>query len=188
MLPNPYELAAEPRRGSHPSRTHADRFGYHDPRGFFWFVGVAVALLAWVIADPAQTATAAVVGFCLFVAIASWLSFAPDRRFRRELAGRAPLDDEQFFAKFYAGTRVDPDVPRRLRPIYCEVFGIDVEKMRPTDRPPLVCEIDTSELVTDIEQEFGVAISDEEAEGIDGSFDSIVRFLSERQVRDLSRW
>lgn len=105
-----------------------------------------------------------------------------ERRFRRELAQRGPLDDDQFFQAFYARSEVEPDIPRRLRPIYCQFFDMDVTKLRPLDRPPEICEIDTSELVHYVEAEFGTTISDKDAEQIDGSFDSIVRYIARQRA------
>ena len=73
---------------------------------------------------------------------------------------------------------VHADVPRRLRPIYGTFFVIDATRLRPTDRPPETTDIDTVGLVRDIEAEFDVTIPDADAENIDGSFDSIVRYLA----------
>jgi acyl carrier protein len=96
------------------------------------------------------------------------------------VANREPLDDTQFFGAFYANTDVPADTPRRLRPIYSKFFDIEMGKLRPDDRPPEIADLDTVDLVRDIETEFDIAVPDKDAEQIDGSFDSIVRFLSER--------
>ena len=88
------------------------------------------------------------------------------------------MDDLTFYGSFYASTDVPADVPRRLRPIYGTFFGIDATRLRPTDRPPETTDIDTVGLVRDIEAEFDVTIPDVDAEDIDGSFDSIVRYLA----------
>ena len=112
----------------------------------------------------------------------TWLSFASERVFHRGLKRREPLDDETFYQSFYSFSNVPADIPRRLRPIYGKVFGIDPAKLRPEDRPPEMDDIDNVGLVREIEAEFDVTISDADAETIDGSFDSIVQYLTTRQV------
>jgi len=63
--------------------------------------------------------------------------------------------------------------------MYCKIFDIEVGKLRPHDRPPLLAELDLADFMEGIHAEFGVSISDKDAERIDGSFDSIVRYLAE---------
>jgi hypothetical protein len=114
--------------------------------------------------------------------LVTWFSFAPERRFRREVASREPLDDAEFIRQCYPGSEIPPDVPLRLRPIYCRYFDIEIGKLRPADRPPEIVDLDTVDLVREIEQAFGITISDQDAENIDGSFDSIVRHLASRRA------
>lgn len=138
--------------------------------------------LIWVACQFAPGAnlirSAAGVGVFVIATIATWISFWPERKFRREFAQREPLDDAQFFNKFYAETNVAADIVCRLRPIYCKFCDLQVEKLRPQDRPWQIVELDTVDLIRELEVEFGVAISDKDAEGIDGSFDSIARYLA----------
>ena len=81
--------------------------------------------------------------------------------------------------RLYAETNVPADIVCRLRPMYCKVFDLEVENLRPQDRPPEIAELDLVDFVQDIEIEFGVKISDNDAEHIDGSFDAIARYLAE---------
>ena len=113
-----------------------------------------------------------------FVALIVWHSLASERAFHREWKLRHPMDDLTFYESFYESTGVPVDIPRRLRPIYGKFFGIDATRLRPTDRPPEIVDIDTVGLVRDIEAEFDVTIPDADAENMDGSFDSIVRYLA----------
>jgi hypothetical protein len=62
--------------------------------------------------------------------------------------------------------------------MYCRIFDIEFGKLRPLDRPPILAELDMADFMEEIESEFGVSISDKDAEAIDGSFDSIVRFIT----------
>jgi hypothetical protein len=59
-----------------------------------------------------------------------------------------------------------------------QYFDMEIGKLRPDDRPPEICELDNSDLIRQIEAEFGVTITDSDLENIDGSFRSIVRYLS----------
>jgi hypothetical protein len=140
--------------------------------------------LAWVACQFMPGAnlvrSAAGVGIFAIATFAMWISSWPERKFRREVADREPLDDTQFFKEFYADTNVPGDIPCRLRPIYCRFCDLEVGKLRPQDRPWQIVELDTFGLIQDIEAEFGVSISDKDAERIDGSFDSIARYLAER--------
>ena len=119
----------------------------------------------------------AVVALASLLAFVSWL---PEHRFRRQLKSRESLDDARFFNEFYADSVISVDIPRRLRPLYETFFRIPSGKLRPHDQPPALVDVDTSDLVRSIEKEFGVTISDIDLEGIDGSFDSIVRDLGNR--------
>ena len=103
------------------------------------------------------------------------LVFMRESRFHREYNARESMDDEKFYQSFYATTQIHADIPLRLRPIYARFWGIDPLKLRPLDCPPEIVDIDTVELVQEIEREYDVSISDDDAEKIDGSFDSIVQ-------------
>ena len=124
------------------------------------------------------SSTLVVAAAILLIALITWLSFGSERRFRRAIASRATLDDREFVSPFYAGSQIPTDIPLRLRPIYCRYFNIEIGKIRPSDKPPEISDLDTVDLVRQIEVEFGVAIPDKDAEGVDGSFDSIVRYLA----------
>jgi hypothetical protein len=91
-------------------------------------------------------------------------------------------------ASLLADTPITPEDVRSFRLVFKLFNRISRRKAsshRPcvsasADLPPALVDVDTSGLVTSIESEFGVTIPDIEAEGIDGSFDSIVRFLAVR--------
>ena len=137
-------------------------------------LAVGPMVLAGIYLAPRIPAVVALVSLLAFI---SWL---PEHRFRRQLKSRESLDDARFFNEFYAASGISADIPRRLRPIYEMFFRIPSGKSRPHDHPPALVDVDTSDLVRSIEKEFGVTISDIDAEGIDGSFDSIVRHVGNR--------
>jgi acyl carrier protein len=150
-------------------------------------LGLAPPLLAagwWMVTT--QTGRSYLPMAVIFVvgAIAAWISFAPERRLWHEFARRDPLDDSEFIRQCYGDSNVPLDIPVRLRPIYGAHFGMDVGKLRPSDRSPDIDELDTVDLVRQIEQEFGLTFPDQDAESLDGSFDSIVRYLASRRAGD----
>ena len=110
-----------------------------------------------------------------------YLSWA-ERAFNRELAQRT-LQTPEEFARFYS-TPEEQAIALRLLTIYSNFFGIEPGKLRPEDCPPIIVEIDNVELIQDIETEFGISISDRDAEGINGSFDSIMQFLAKNRLPD----
>jgi hypothetical protein len=110
--------------------------------------------------------------------LATWASFIPERRFHRQYAARPRLDDDQFFQAYYAESDVSLDIVRRLRPIYAGFFELDPTQLHPLDRPPELIELDTADLLESIEKEFRVSMNDSDAEQLDGSFDSIARYLA----------
>src|SRR5687768_4669527 len=118
--------------------------------------------------------------FLVIAGLATWISYWPERRYRRELAARAPLSHAEGLEVFYPGNDVPADIPIRLRAIYAGFFEIEPSKLRPDDRPPEYVDLDISDLVSTIETEFAVTITDSDAEHIDGSFDSIVQYLAKR--------
>ena len=121
------------------------------------------------------------IAMIVVMSISTGFSFWQERKFRRELRARIPLDDDQFSFQFYADTDVPADIVRRLRPIYCRFFDIEPAKLRPLDRPPEMDDLDTVDLIRNIEAEFSLVISTGDAERIDGSFDSIARYLVAHQ-------
>lgn len=142
----------------------------------------ALAAIWWMCATELGRSWLPTAILVLVGSIVAWISMAPERRFRREVASRAPLDEAEFIRQFYADGSVPADIVVRLRPIYCRYFDIEIGKLRPTDRPPEIVELDTVELVRKIEREFSLTIPDRDAENIDGSFDSIVRYLAQHQA------
>lgn len=106
-----------------------------------------------------------------------WLSFASERAFWREWEQRERLNDEAFYQMYYANSDVPADIPKRLRPIYGDYFGIDPAKLRPHDIPPGFGEMCTADLVQQVESEFDITISDSDTEQMDGSLHSIICFL-----------
>ena len=153
-------------------------------RTMLFLLALASAVVAacwWITATETGRQLVPLAAIIVVAVIAAWISFAPERRFWREVAAREPLDDAEFYRQFYGESGVPHELVLRLLPVYCRMFHFEAGKMRPTDRTPLLIELDTSDYVRQIEQEFGLGIPDEDVEELDGSFDSIVRYLAQRR-------
>ena len=110
-----------------------------------------------------------------------YIAKAPRRRWRREVAAREPLDPQAFVKKFYPNGEVPADVVARLRPIYARQFGFDPDRLRPDDNPRIVFDrTDDVQLIRDIEAEFGVTFSSDDVAQLDGSLDSLLRWVARR--------
>jgi hypothetical protein len=144
------------------------------------------------------TATLAVLWFCwmgpsplhifqgsVFVGLALVIGFfvifgsAKERAFERECQGRPEMDDTTFFKTFYEGTDVPKAIPLRLRKVWAKELGRPWTKIFPHDNPFQIfpADLDMTSLVVATEREFGVVFRDEDRRKIDGSFDSVVKYL-----------
>ena len=104
-----------------------------------------------------------------------------ERAFERELKGRRELDDDAFFETFYGTTDIPRCIPIRLRRIYVDELGALWSKVTPRDNLELVYDdIDLDDLVEEIRQEFAVPFPLKELVLLDGSFDSVVKYLAEK--------
>ncbi len=125
-----------------------------------------------------ELGTAVCVLFAILFVFGMWWSCRKERSFLREYKSREAQGDAAFYEEYYRDSDVPDDIPRRLRPIYAGFFGLDPLRLQPWDRPPEIGEMDAAQLVDAIEREFGMSISDKDAESIDGSFNSIVQYVA----------
>jgi acyl carrier protein len=73
---------------------------------------------------------------------------------------------------------VPKDIPIRLRRIVVQHVGSKWKRIMPDDRPTDEYDLDFTDLIMEVELEFGISIPDEVIQGLDGSFDSIVQYLA----------
>jgi hypothetical protein len=109
-----------------------------------------------------------------------------ERMYFEELRRRPDLTDEQFYDTFFAGSQIPKEIPVRLRRLYQEIFGYDFSALNPNDNIALIFDfVDFADVLYRIEREFGLKIplsackSDGGRGKIDGTFDSVVRYLNE---------
>jgi acyl carrier protein len=101
-------------------------------------------------------------------------------KFAKEVRSREPIDDETFWAISYKKSGIPFEIAATVRRIYGEQLGHDPTKLRAEDFDPAIWEIDTIELVMEVEEEFGISISDREAEQTWDSIDSIVQLVARK--------
>lgn len=127
--------------------------------------------MAWLAIGAVKLVGTLVQGLFIGAVVAAVILF--DRfvrwRVRRLLAGRAPLSDEEWGATFFPARS---DVASRVRQIIAAQLGIDMSRAYPSDRFIQDLRMDdldsmaSVEIVIQVEEEFGIAITDEEAQGI----------------------
>jgi acyl carrier protein len=99
-------------------------------------------------------------------------------KFAKEVRSREPMDDETFWATSYKKSGIPLVIATTVRRVYGEQLGHDPARLRAEDFDPAIWEIDTIELVMEVEEAFGISISDREAERTSGSIDSLVRLVA----------
>jgi hypothetical protein len=123
-----------------------------------------------------------------------------EHRYYDELRDRPALDDEEFFKRFYSAAGIPKDIPIRLRRLYQDIIGCDLSAMQPHDNLALIFDaLDFADVLYRVEREFEVKIPltvcSEPPQykhwpfigsQIDGTFDSVVRYLAHRRQIDLS--
>jgi hypothetical protein len=108
----------------------------------------------------------------LFIAVTAivWF-FHPgirrERQFKAELAARESISDEELFRHYFASNGVAPDVPGRVRRIFAKHTQYPADKLLPDDDLMFVWhEMDSTDLVRDVDREFGIEITGAEAESV----------------------
>lgn len=101
-------------------------------------------------------------------------------RFYREVKKRSPLEFEEFYREFYAGSGVDEQIVRRMLEVHGGFASVKPERIRPDDNFARVFDLPFDEVLQDIEEEFAIRFRDEDLPNLDGSFDSLVRYVARR--------
>jgi|SRR6266403_2027231 len=87
--------------------------------------------------------------------------------------GREPLDDRQFWERYFRQYDVEPEVVATIRQIFSKILRVDLSRIRDTDdfskELAFFWDFDSLadvELVQALEKQFGIAITDAEAEAM----------------------
>ncbi len=98
-------------------------------------------------------------------------SRAVKKKLEAAFAGREPLDDQTFYAKYFRSRGVPVDVVTKVRRILEEEFDVDLSRLSAEDdfarNLSFIADygsLDAVEVVMRLEEEFNIGISDAEAE------------------------
>jgi acyl carrier protein len=87
------------------------------------------------------------------------------RRYERQLKEREPVDDEGLLEEYFLPEELDRDIPARVRGILAKHMGYPAERMLPDDDLMFYWdEVDAAELVLEIEERFGIKITEADTE------------------------
>lgn len=113
------------------------------------------------------------------------LSLAPlfpspgEREFRRHLRERAQLNDDEFYETFYRSSGIPQRLPALLRESLGAAFGLDFGAVQPTDN--LIdadTELDWTDIILQLNDDFGIVIPEEFFGTWDGTFDALLRCIA----------
>lgn len=113
-------------------------------------------------------------------------SFVNKAKAKRHMAGRHRLDTDNFARQFFPDC---PDIAAKIKVILEKHLPLDLGRLRPEDEPVKDLRMDeldsmaTVEFLMDVETEFQVSLSDEEAQGIK-SFSDIVMTVHRKVQND----
>jgi hypothetical protein len=88
-----------------------------------------------------------------------------ERRYKATMASRNAVDDEELFGRYFGPDEVAANIPGLVRQIIAKEMGYPAEKMLPDDDLMFYwAEVDGIYLIREIEEMFGVEISQADAE------------------------
>src|SRR5438105_3762683 len=90
-----------------------------------------------------------------------------EREYLAELATRELVSEEELFCRYFVDGESAPDVPGRVRRVFAQNTGYPEYKILPDDDLTFFWfELDMIPLIRDLEREFGIEITDADAEGL----------------------
>ena len=124
-----------------------------------------------------------------------WSYSASEREYAETRRLRPRLSESEFYETFYADTGIPRAIPARLRKLLESIIGDDLAALQPEDNIAAIYDgLDFADVLYRVEREFhlritsGVFHSPTETprscptDRIDGTFDSVVRYLSARST------
>ncbi len=121
----------------------------------------------------------------LFVRFDRWRT---KTKIEKIFAGRDKLDDKAFHEQYFANLGVSPEVSAGVRGTILEVLDVDLSRLSDTDdfskNLRFFFDLDSLadvEIVTELEERFGIEISDQEAQATDTIRDIVL--LVDKKVK-----
>jgi hypothetical protein len=152
-------------------------------------LGLIVAVFLWFASplprEPRAIALGIVGAILIFDLPPPELSLSPlipsrqEREFRRNLRERPKLNDDEFYARFYADSSIPKHLAVQLRALLATQFGLDLGALHPLDNLIYAdVELDWAYLMDEINEEFDIVVPEEMIGKLDGTFDSLVRCIA----------
>ena len=89
-----------------------------------------------------------------------------ERRFTTKLKVREPLSDAAMVSRYFATDDIVPETPGRVRRLFAKQMGYPADKLLPDDDLTFYWyDLDMIELMKELEVDFGIEITDKDAEG-----------------------
>lgn len=104
-----------------------------------------------------------------------------EREFVRRLRERPQLSDLELYRAFYQDSGIPEHLPGKLREVFEDAFGMDLDGIRPEDNLYVAnTEVDWGDIVFRVKCVFGVVLTSEDLAGLDGTFDSLVKLVARK--------
>lgn len=93
------------------------------------------------------------------------------------------MNDDEFYSRYYAGTKVSQHVAVRIRHLLAEAGGYCPEQLIPDDDLSYrLRDLEGVELVLELEREFAIHVSPEASEKLRFEIDSVARFVASKLI------
>jgi len=106
------------------------------------------------------------------------------KAFHRNLRQRPALDDDAFYDRFYSGSGIAKEIVIRIRKELKRALGLNLGGVRPDDNVALAYDdIDFADVLWRLSRTFDVHIPQDACwDEIDGTFDSLVRYVAKHKA------
>jgi acyl carrier protein len=102
-------------------------------------------------------------------------------RFHRDYETRSLLTDEEMIREFFSDSNIDPQIPIRIRRIVGHQFELDFQRLRPFDDfGAIYADLDFVEFFDEIEDAFGIAISNDESSLTKGTIAALSELIQRK--------
>ena len=102
-----------------------------------------------------------------------------ERELRRELRERAKIDGDEFYEKYYSESTIPKRLVVGLRRLLESQLGLPENSIEPNDNMAIADpELDWRDLMDEVTDELGILIDDALIEKMDGTFDNLLRTIT----------
>jgi hypothetical protein len=148
-----------------------------------WVAAPLSILIMWhIVAIP--ICVMYLIGNPIVMTLAPIFPSAASRAFRKQLAQRPWLNDEEFFVRYCAESGIPREIAARLRQCL-RTLDVLIEQAIPNDNLSLLYdELDFDDVLDLVEKEFGITFTSADYEALDGTLGNLLR-LTYFKIRDI---